>query len=49
MDNRIVIEGPDGTFGAYIARPTMLGPRRQWSFSKSCLVLTPTFERPATS
>ena len=24
MDNRIVIEGPDGTFGAYFARPTML-------------------------
>ena len=21
MDNRIVIEAPDGTFGAYIARP----------------------------
>jgi carboxymethylenebutenolidase len=24
MDNRIIIEGPDGTFGAYIARPTPL-------------------------
>ena len=24
MDNRIVIEGTDGTFGAYIARPTAL-------------------------
>src|SRR6202050_1106171 len=24
MDNRIVIESPDGTFGAYIARPTAL-------------------------
>ena len=23
MDNRIVIEAPDGTFGAYIARPTL--------------------------
>jgi carboxymethylenebutenolidase len=23
MDNRIVIEAPDGTFGAYIARPTV--------------------------
>ena len=24
MDNRIVIEAPDGTFGAYIARPTSI-------------------------
>ena len=48
MKDRITIEGRDGTFGAYIARPKpcRLPPSL---FCRSCLGLTPTSARPATN
>ena len=48
MEKQIVIESPDGRFGAIFHGPQPYPPP-WWSFSRNCLELTPTFELLATS
>jgi hypothetical protein len=47
MENQIVVESPDGTFRAYIARPVKLPVPAVVVLQE--LFLTPTSERPAMS